>query len=155
MKFASKLVDHFRSVLREALTMTVGIWRPVAAALAILVTSGTANAHHSFAMFDQDKLITLKGSVAEYYWINPHGHIILNVVAAPGVDPKTVGEWDIECASTSIMRLQGWSSATVKAGDQVTISANPLKNGSKGASLFYATFPDGKRLYRDIARPKS
>jgi len=135
--------------------MTFSIWRPVAAAVVILVASGTVSAHHSFAMFDQGKLITLKGTVAEYYWINPHGHIILNVAAGPGVDPKAVGEWDIECASTSIMRLQGWSSATLKAGDQVTISGNPLKDGSKGASLFYATFPDGKRMYRDIARPKS
>lgn len=134
--------------------MTFSIWRPMAAAVVILVASGTVSAHHSFAMFDQGKLITLKGTVAEYYWINPHGHIILNVAAGPDVDPKTVGEWDIECASTSIMRLQGWSSATLKAGDQVTISANPLKDGNKGASLFYATFPDGKRMYRDIARPK-
>ena len=135
--------------------MTFSIWRLMAVAVVILVASGTVSAHHSFAMFDQDKLVTLKGSVAEWYWINPHGHIILKVDAAPGIDPKFVGEWDIECASTSIMRLQGWSSATLKAGDQVTISANPLKNGSKGASLFYATFPDGTRLYRDIARPKS
>jgi hypothetical protein len=135
--------------------MTFNSWRPVAAAVVMLVASGTASAHHSFAMFDQNKLISLKGSVAEYYWINPHGHIILNVAAGQGVDPATVGEWDIECASTNIMGLQGWTSTTLKPGDQVTISANPLKNGSKGASLFYATFPDGKRLYRDIARPKS
>jgi len=134
--------------------MTCRIWRLLAAAVAILVTSGSVSAHHSFAMFDQGKLISLKGTVAEFYWINPHGHIILNVPAGPGVDPKMVGEWDIECASTSIMRLQGWSSATLKAGDQITISANPLKDGNKGASLFYATFPDGKRMYRDIARPK-
>ena len=80
-----------------------------------------AQAHHSFAMFDQNKLIALKGSVAEFYWINPHGHIILKVDAGPGVDPKNVGEWDIECASTNIMRLQGWSSTTLKAGDQITI----------------------------------
>jgi hypothetical protein len=135
--------------------MAFSIWRILAAAAVILVASGTVSAHHSFAMFDQDKLITLKGSVAEWYWINPHGHIILKVDAAPGIDPKSVGEWDIECASTNIMRLQGWSSTTLKAGDQITISGNPLKDGSKGASLFYVTFPDGKRLYRDIARPKS
>ena len=135
--------------------MAFSIWRILAAAAVILVASGTVSAHHSFAMFDQDKLITLKGSVAEWYWINPHGHIILKVDAAPGVDPKSVGEWDIECASTNIMRLQGWSSTTLKAGDQITISGNPLKDGSKGASLFYVTLPDGKRIYRDIARPKS
>ena len=135
--------------------MAFSLSRILAAAAVILVVSGTGSAHHSFAMFDQDKLITLKGSVAEWYWINPHGHIILKVDAAPGIDPKSVGEWDIECASTNIMRLQGWSSTTLKPGDQITISGNPLKDGSKGASLFYVTFSDGKRLYRDIARPKS
>ena len=135
--------------------MNFRLTRALSAAMGILVLSGTLNAHHSFAMFDQNKLVTLKGSVAEYYWLNPHGHIIFKVEAGPGIDPKMVGEWDIECASTSIMRLQGWSSNTIKAGDQITIAANPLKDGSKGASLFYATFPDGKRLYRDIARPKA
>jgi hypothetical protein len=135
--------------------MNLRISRSLFAAIGMLVLSGTVSAHHSFAMFDQNKLVSLKGTVAEYYWINPHGHIILKIDAGPGIDPQLVGEWDIECASASIMRLQGWSSTTLKAGDQVTISANPLKDGSKGASLFYATFPDGKRLYRDIARPKT
>ena len=135
--------------------MALRTWRLFTASVALLVTAGTVSAHHSFAMFDQDKLVTLKGVVTEFYWINPHGHIILKVDPGPGVDAKMVGEWDVECASTSIMRLQGWSSTTLKAGDQVTISGNPLKDGSKGVSLFYATFPDGKRLYRDIARPKS
>ena len=117
--------------------------------------SGTLNAHHSFAMFDQNKLVTLKGSVAEYYCDQPARPHHPQSRCGGGIDPQLVGEWDIECASTSIMGLQGWSSATVKPGDQITIAANPLKNGSKGASLFYATFPDGKRLYRDIARPKA
>lgn len=135
--------------------MALRMWRIFTASVAILVTAGTVSAHHSFAMFDQDKLVTLKGVVTEFYWINPHGHIILKVDPGPGVDARMVGEWDVECASTSIMRLQGWSSNTLKAGDPVTISGNPLKDGSKGTSLFYATFPDGKRLYRDIARPKS
>ena len=135
--------------------MALRTWRLFTASVALLVTAGTVSAHHSFAMFDQDKLVTLKGVVTEFYWINPHGHIILKVDPGPGVDAKMVGEWDVECASTSIMRLQGWSSATLKAGDQVTISGNPLKDGSKGVSLFSATFPDGTRLYRDSARPKS
>ena len=135
--------------------MRLTLARALTAGAAILTLAASAFAHHSFAMFDQNKLITLQGSVAEFYWINPHGHIILNVDAGAGVDPAMVGEWDVECASTSIMRLQGWSSATLKAGDKVTITGNPLKDGSKGASLFYATFPDGMRLYRDIARPKS
>ena len=111
--------------------MTCRIWRLLAAAVAILVTSGSVSAHHSFAMFDQDKLITLKGSVAEWYWINPHGHIILKVDAGPGVDPKFVGEWDIECASTNIMRLQGWSSTTPITG---TIASKELRASSRSHS---------------------
>ena len=65
-----------------------------------------------------------------------------------------VGEWDIEGASTNIMRVQCWSSSMFKAGDKVTVTANPLRNGQKGATLFYVTFPDGKRIYNDVARPK-
>jgi hypothetical protein len=113
-----------------------------------------ALAHHSFTMFDQDKLIELQGTVAEFYWINPHGHIILKVDPGPGVDSQLVGEWDIECASTNIMRVQGWTSSTLKAGDRVTIVGNPLRNGAKGGSLFYVVLSNGTKLFRDIARPK-
>ena len=52
------------------------------------------------------------------------------------------------------MGRQGWNKATFKAGDEITAVAHPLKDGSKGASLFYVIMPDGRRLYHDIARPK-
>jgi uncharacterized protein DUF6152 len=111
-------------------------------------------AHHSFAMFDQSKLVEYKGTVTEFHWINPHAHIILEVEPGPGVDPKIVGEYDIECAAPNTMRLQGWSSTTVKMGDKVTIIGNPLRDNAKGGSLFYVLRADGTRIYRDIARPK-
>jgi hypothetical protein len=72
----------------------------------------------------------------------------------PG-DPSTAGTWDIEGASTNIMARQGWTKATFKAGDKVTVVAHPLKDGSKGASMFYVILPDGKRLYQDDAQPVS
>ena len=111
-------------------------------------------AHHSFAMFELTKDVTYEGTVVEYRWENPHTHIIVKV--DPGAaDPATVGTWDVEGGSTNIMGRQGWTRATFKPGDHVKVLAHPMKDGTKGASLFYAIMPDGKRLYHDIARPKS
>lgn len=113
-----------------------------------------ALAHHSFAMFDMSKNITYTGVVEEYRWENPHSHIIVKVTAGPGIDPATVGTWDIEGASINIMGRQGWNRITYKAGDKITVVAHPMKDSSKGASLFYAVRADGSHLYQDIARPK-
>jgi len=119
-----------------------------------LVAAAPAFAHHSFSIFAMDELATYKGKVVEFKWINPHAHLIIKVDAGDGVDASTVGTWDIEGGSTNIMGRQGWTKATFKAGDAITVVGHPLKDGSKGASLFYVIMPDGKRLYHDIARPK-
>jgi Family of unknown function (DUF6152) len=119
-----------------------------------LAAAVPAFAHHSFSIFSMDKNVTYKGKVVEFRWVNPHSHIIMKVDPGPGVDPQTVGTWDIEGGSTNIMGRQGWNKVTFKAGDEITAVAHPLKDGSKGASLFYVIMPDGKRLYHDIARPK-
>jgi len=122
---------------------------------AIVVTAVPVLAHHSFSMFDMDKDVAYKGTVVEYRWVNPHVHMTLQVDAADSGDPSTVGTWDVEGASTNIMARQGWTKATFKAGDKITVVGHPLKDGSKGASMFYVILPDGKRLYQDIARPKT
>ena len=111
-------------------------------------------AHHSFAMFDMDKEVTYKGLVTEYKWVSPHVHITVEIKPGPDVDAATIGTWDVEGGSTNIMGRQGWTRATYKAGDAITFVGHPMKDGSKGISLFYAILPDGKRLYHDIARPK-
>jgi hypothetical protein len=121
--------------------------------LATAVIGGPVFAHHSFSMFEMDKDVTYKGVVTEYKWINPHVHITVDIKPGPGVDPKTVGTWDIEGGSTNIMGRQGWTRATYKVGDTMEFVGHPMKDGSKGVSLFYA-IKDGKRLYHDIARPK-
>ena len=125
-----------------------------AALIAIAVVGGPAFAHHSFSMFEMEKDVTYKGVVTEYKWINPHVHITIDIKPGPGVDAATVGTWDIEGGSTNIMGRQGWTRATLKAGAPITLVGHPMKDGSKGVSLFYAIMPDGKRLYHDIARPK-
>lgn len=109
-----------------------------------------AFAHHSFAMFDLNKEIVYKGTVVEWRWENPHSHIIVKV--APDTDPATMGTWDIEGQSVNIMTRQGWNRATFNAGDPILAIAHPMKDGSKGASLFFV-IKNGQRLYGDIARP--
>ena len=124
----------------------------LAAAISLIVLP--AHAHHSFAMFDMDKEVTYRGVVADFKWVNPHVHITVDIKAGPNIDPATVGTWDVEGGSTNIMGRQGWTRVTFKAGDSITLVGHPMKDGSKGISLFYVIMPDGKRLYHDIARPK-
>ena len=135
--------------------MNTRAMRPVGRVVILIAAfAASVSAHHSFAMFDMDKDVTYKGVVTEYRWSNPHVHITVEIKPDSGVDPATVGIWDVEGGSMSIMGRQGWTRATFKAGDAITLVGHPMKDGSKGISLFYVILPDGKRLYHDIARPK-
>lgn len=125
-----------RTILR--LVIVIGLF---------LFTAHPSLAHHSRAMFDMTKNVTYQGIVTQYRWENPHSHIIVTV-AAGAKDPSTVGTWDIEASSINLMVSQGWTRTTYKPGDSITVVGHPMKDGSKGALLFYATKPDGTRLYR-------
>ena len=122
--------------------------------VAFTLASVSLLAHHSFAMFEMDKDVEYRGVVREWKWQNPHVHFTIDVPKGPGVDPKSVGLWDVEGGSVNIMTRQGWTRASYKAGDPIRLVGHPMKDGSKGISLFYAIRPDGTRLYHDIARPK-
>ena len=110
-------------------------------------------AHHSFAMFEMEQNAQYSGVVTDWKWQNPHVHFTVQVSNAPGVDPHTLGTWDVEGGSVNIMARQGWTRASYKLGDAIKLVGHPMKDGSKGISLFYAIRPDGTRLYHDIARP--
>lgn len=120
--------------------------------LALTLSAATALAHHSFAPFEMEKDITLEGSVIEFRFGNPHSHILIRVTAHE--NPSYVGNWDVEGGAANIMRRQGWTRETYKPGDAIKVVGHPMRDGSKGLSLFYAIMPDGQRLYHDIARPK-
>jgi hypothetical protein len=128
--------------------------RPLATIVAVAgcVFPIAASAHHSYGMFDLQKDITFTGTVVEYNWENPHAHIVIKVPPT-AQDKSLVGNWDIEGGPVNIMMRQGWTRATYKPGDPITLVARPMKDGSKGASLYYAIMPNGERLYMDIARP--
>jgi hypothetical protein len=113
------------------------------------------SAHHSFSMFEMERDVEYSGIVTEWKWQNPHVHFTMLVKAGAGVPPETVGTWDVEGGSINIMGRQGWTRASYKAGDPIRLVGHPMRDGSKGISLFYAIKPDGTRLYHDIARPKN
>jgi len=97
-------------------------------------------AHHSFAMFDQSQKVTLKGTVQEFQWTNPHAFIHLEVANAAGGKDM----YEIELNSPNNLKRQGWKSTTIRAGDQVTLIFNPLRDASKKGGLFVAmTLADG------------
>lgn len=131
--------------------------RVAGCALALIVATVTSGlAHHSFALFDMDKNLTMVGTVVEYRWSNPHVHVVMNVTPGADVPSSMAGTWDLEAAgSTNIMTRQGWTRITLKAGDRITAVVHPMKDGAKGGSLFYIVLADGSRMYTDIARPKT
>jgi hypothetical protein len=119
------------------------------AGLLLPLLAGPGLAHHSFAMFDPEKLITQEGTVKEFEWTNPH--VWLHIVA-PDASGKAV-EWSFEMQAVAQATSGGWRADIVKPGDKVRVEFHPLKDGSRGGELVAATLPDGKRLGSSATRP--
>ena len=116
----------------------------VFAALALLAGVPAA-AHHSFAMFDQTKIMTLEGTVTEFQWTNPHAFIEL--------DGAGGRHWSIELNSPNNLKRQGWSRDALKPGDKIKLRMSPLRNGKPGGLFLDLTRADGKLL--DSGLPKN
>ena len=111
-----------------------------AGALGLIAANGFA--HHSAAMFDNEKVKELKGTIKEFQWKNPHVWIQILVPNAAGVKE----EWSIEGGGPNSLSRQGWRPTSFKTGDAVTIKVNPMKDGSTGGLFIGAKFGDGKTL---------
>jgi hypothetical protein len=110
-------------------------------AVAAAAVAAPALAHHSFAMFDNDKTVSLQGTVKEFEWTNPHAW--MDVVVETNGSSQ---EWAFEMASPLQLVSHGWKKDTVKPGDKVTIQAHPLKDGTHGGSYVSITLPTGQIL---------
>jgi Family of unknown function (DUF6152) len=100
------------------------------AGVALVVSGGAVLAHHSFAMFDQEHPMELKGTVTEFKFTSPHTFVLLEVKGTDGT--STV--WNLEGASPSALVREGWSSKTLKAGDELKMTINPLRSGAPGGA---------------------
>ncbi len=104
-----------------------------------------AQAHHSYAMFDRSKTVTLNGTIRQFQWTNPHSWIQLTVPSEAGTGTD---EWSIEMGSPFELLRVGWTSTSVKAGDKVSIQIHPVKDGSKGGGFVSGTDAAGHELGR-------
>lgn len=104
----------------------------------LLTTTGAA-AHHSAAAYDIEKNVAVSGVVKSFSWRNPHTLVSLAVTDGDG----SVVIWKFEGNGASNLVRNGWKRSMLKAGDHVTIHANPMKNGKPGGRLQGATLTDG------------
>ena len=116
---------------------------PLLAALAMVLAAASASAHHSFAVhFVADKLITVRGTVDEFSFRNPHGVVLLT---AKG-DDGAAQHWKIETNSPNILRRRGWTETSIKPGDVVSIEGYPARDGSHFMRVYRVTYADGREL---------
>jgi hypothetical protein len=104
-----------------------------------LAYASPALAHHSFAMFDAEKKMTLEGTIKEFQWTNPHSWILIMVPDAQG----TPRQWAIEMGGPAGLARQGWVATTLTPGMKVTAVIHPLKDGNRGGQYMAVTLPDG------------
>jgi Family of unknown function (DUF6152) len=122
----------------------------IAVAIAAMLAASPAPAHHSFAMFDQAKKVTVQGTVKDFRWSNPHVFIQLLVKNDAGSED----EWSIEMTSPEHLARVGWRPGTLKPGDRITLVIHPLRDGSvKGGQYLSGIGPAGQALLGSPASP--
>jgi len=119
-----------------------------AAALAVSIPALPAQAHHSMAMFDQTKTITISGTVKQFQWTNPHCYIQLLAKDAKGVEK----EWSLEMGAPMYLYAKGWRPSSLKPGVPLKVTINPLRNGEPGGIVLTANTADGKQIGKSLAR---
>lgn len=113
-------------------------------AAAVLVSAGApAYAHHSFAMFDGTKTITMSGTLKELEWSNPHAWIRIEVADAATGQGQ---EWSFEMGSPGQLGSKGMKPDSIKPGDKIVLKAHPMKDGSHGGQFMTVAFADGRTV---------
>ena len=121
----------------------------LAALVVAMAATGPVSAHHSFAaQYDANSPVTLKGVVTKVEWMNPHARFYINVTDADG----KVANWNLELASPNYLKRAGWSSTSLKEGDEVTVEGSLARSGANMANARLVTFPDGTRVFARSAQ---
>lgn len=110
----------------------------------MVLAAGSASAHHAFAAeFDADKPISLRGTVTQMEWINPHSWIHVEV---KGPDGK-VTEWMIEGGAPNALLRRGFTKASLPPGTEILVEGFAAKSGKNRANGRDITFSDGRKLF--------
>jgi Family of unknown function (DUF6152) len=103
-----------------------------------------SSAHHSFAaQYDASKPVTLTGTVTKVEWTNPHARVYINVKSPDG----SVTNWNLELASPNYLKRAGWSSDSLKEGDEVTVEGSLARSGANMANAANVTLSNGQRVF--------
>jgi hypothetical protein len=111
-------------------------------ASALVLAGERLVAHHSHAMFDTSREVTITGTVSNFVYRNPHVFLYVDVKG----DNGQVQEWAVEMSNIANMERRGIYRSTFKTGDSVTVKINPLRDGRAGGNYTSVTTADGKTL---------
>ena len=122
--------------------MKAGFLGVFLATLGLAGLSVPLTAHHGAASFDTTRELTLKGSVTEWIWANPHCFLKFDAKD----DTGTVRNWAVEVSNPTDMTRLGWARTSFKGGDEVTVTLQPVKSGAPIGRLRSVVLPNGQTL---------
>jgi hypothetical protein len=122
------------------------IFLSVALMAGALMASAPLRAHHGNAAFDTEKTLTLKGTVTEWFWANPHCFLKFDAQD----DKGNVVHWVAETSNPPDMVDRGWSKQSIKTGDQLTVVLQPVRSGKPVGRVMNVVLPNGQKLVNTV-----
>jgi hypothetical protein len=110
--------------------------------VSLVTASVSLVAHHGGASFDTSRELTLKGTVTEWIWANPHCFLKFDAKDETG----TVRNWAVETQNPTDMSRRGWARTSFKVGDAVTVTLQPVKSGAPVGRIRSVVLPNGETL---------
>jgi len=133
----AKSMQSERYPVKKSLRASLGLM------VGLLMFSVSMFAHHGGSEYDTQNLVTLKGTVTDFIWANPHCQVFLDVKKD---DAGKAVNWGIETLAPAVLKRAGWSPETLHPGDQITITIAPSKKGTPIGMIRKVVLPNGKEL---------
>jgi hypothetical protein len=108
----------------------------------LLLAATPLVAHHGVGLFEQDRSISIKGTITQFDFVNPHVEIYFEAKD----DKGNVVKWMVESGSPNLMRRSGWNKNTLKPGEEVTFVGRPGRNGAKAMRLLKVVRSNGEEI---------